>query len=501
MINFLDSTGLSRLVENIKNKFQPKPFLLELSVSYDRQTHEGSVSIREDDIARAFDHLYKYKDSSDYNISFKVYHSDYDCTYICKANSITFQEAYFNINIDCSLHLADDKDQLIGHIRLSIDAEIVEGYYDEQNIIYDNSVLLTGTGCAVRPERYYINFEENFFQKYSDIGGLLSDEYYFDVKENMKILYKVFKSFYDGNPITFNINEENISGTINNIIPIVNISEDNYIQASFIIIDPNTDGVDTDGLYIRKIAFDINSDGSYSLYKMKPIQDLSLTNIKESTLFVEQYLTDKGYGNKFLANDGKYKEVKGYDKVYYGSYDYFATDGGGASQKIRDEAKELLLAGKNVIIYDDRVGALYNVGYIDDDEFIFKISGYNPQLGYILIDIVDFGDIYANNIIKIFSEKGYGNKFLADDGSYVHTSKLITFKAENGSLDAKQKEDIDEGYNRNLPMYVLYSGIKMLVNSIQKLGDVWSLSCRHEGVVYSVTIDTAEMSYNVIANV
>lgn len=270
--------------------------------------------------------------------------------------------------------------------------------------------------------------------------------------------------------------------------------DDNLHNYTFVIftheINESNQNSPTPCIYYFNLFIDSNDPDNSITYEIK--------NLYYTTPIP---LTDRGDGTKFLANDGKYKEVKGYDKVYYGSYDYFATDGGGASQKIRDEAKELLLAGKNVIIYDDSVGALYNVGYIDDDEFIFKISGYNPQLGYILIDIVDFGDIYANNIIKIFSEKGYGNKFLADDGSYVHTSKLITFEAENGSLDAKQKEDIDEGYNRNLPMYVLYSGIKMLVNSIQKLGDVWSLSCRHEGVVYSVTVDTAEMSYNVITNV
>lgn len=386
MSNFLDNTGLSRLVENIKNKFQPKPFLLELSVSYDRQTNEGSVSIRKDDIARAFDHLYKYKDSSDYNISFKVYHSNYDCTYICKANSITFDgDAICTINIDYNLYVADDGDQCIGHIRLDLYRERVEGYYDEQNIVYANSVLLTGTGYAVRPERYYIDFEENFFRKYSDTGGLLSDEYYFDVKENMKILYGVFESFYNGKPITFNINEENISGTINNIIPIVNISEDKYIQASFIIIDPNASGVDTDDLYIRKIAFDIQSNGSYSLYKMTPIEDLSLTNIKESTLFVEQYLTNKGNGTKFLANNG----------------------------------------------------------------------------------------------------------------NYVDTSKLITFEAENGSLNAEQVRAIEEGYLRNLPIYVLYSGIKMLVNSIQKLGAIYSLSCRHDNSTYSITMNLDDDSYEI----
>lgn len=386
MSNFLDSTGLSRLVENIKNKFQPKPFLLELSVSYDRQTNEGSVSIREDDVARAFDHLYKYKDSSDYNISFKVYNSYWEVTYICKANSIRFDgDATFTINIDYNLHLADDGDQDIGHIRLDLDRERVEGYYNEQNIVYDNSVLLTGTGVAVRPERYYIDFEEIFFQKYSDTGGLLSDEYYFDVKENMKILYGVFQSFYNGKPITFNINEENISGTINNIIPVVSISENYIINASFIIIDPNIGGVDTDDLYIRKIAFDIASNGSYSLYKMKPIEDLSLTNIKESTLFVEQYLTDKGNGTKFLA----------------------------------------------------------------------------------------------------------------DDGSYVHTSKLITFEAENGSLNAEQTDAIEEGYLKNLPIYVLYSGIKMLVNGIQKLGDIYSLSCRHDNSTYSITMNLGDDSYEI----
>lgn len=386
MSNVLDSTGLSRLVENIKNKFQPKPFLLELAVSYNSNTNTGTVSIREDDIARVFDHLYKYKDSSDYNISFKVYYSNYECTYICKANSITFDgDAIFTVNIDYNLYVADDNDQNVGHIRLDLHREYVEGYYNEQNIIYDNSVLLTGTGVAIKPERYYIDFEQNLFRKYSDVGYLLNKEYYFDVEENMKILYDVFKSFYDGKPITFNIVEENVSGTINNIIPTVIISEDNSIKASFIINDPNIGGVDTEDLYIRKVALDIRSDGSYDLYKLIPIDDLTLTNIKDSVLFVDQYLTDNGDGTKFLANDG----------------------------------------------------------------------------------------------------------------NYIDTSKLITFEAENGSLDAEQTEAIEEGYYRNLPIYVLYSGIKMLVNSIQKLGNIYSLSCRHDNSTYSITMNLDDDSYEI----
>lgn len=101
------------------------------------------------------------------------------------------------------------------------------------------------------------------------------------------------------------------------------------------------------------------------------------------------------------------------------------------------------------------------------------------------------------NMVNSLTNSGDGTKFLADDGSYVDISKLITFEAENGSLNAEQTDAIEEGYIRNLPIYVLYSGIKMLVNSIQKLGDIYSLSCRHDNATYSITMNLDDDSYEI----
>lgn len=390
MSKFLDSTGLSRLVENIKNKFQPKPFLLELSVSYDKQTNEGTVSIRKDDIARAFDHLYKYKDSSDYNISFKVYHSNYECTYICKANSITFDDdAIFTINIDYNLYLADDNDQDVGYIRLDLDRERVEGYYNEQNIVYDNSVLLTGTGVAIKPERYFINFEDRAFYLINDNGIGFAKSFSFDKKEDMQVLFNKFLKYEKGNLFTsmsFNIFDSNLRNNVAANFIVTDISTINTgdtIEVSFFINDFNTGGYDTDTMDIRKYSLVILKDGTLDDFISHSIS-IDLNSLKKA---------------------------------------------------------------------EDAARTIYT--------------------------------------------KGSGTKFLADDGSYMNTSKLITFEAENGSLNAEQTDAIEEGYLRNLPIYVLYSGIKMLVNGIQKLGDIYSLSCRHDNSTYSITMNLDDNSYEI----
>ena len=390
MSNVLDNTGLSRLVENIKNKFQPKPFLLELSVSYNRQTNIGSVSIREDDIARVFDHLCKYKDSSDYNISFKVYHSNYECTYVCKANSITFDgDAIFTINIDYNLYVADDNDQNVGHIRLDLHREYVEGYYNEQNIVYDNSVLLTGTGVAIKPEIYFINFEDRAFYLNNDNGIGFAKSFSFDKAEDMQVMYDKFFKYEKGylhTPMSFNISDCNIHNNVKANFIVTDISDADArkpIEVSFFINDFNAGGYDTDTIDIRKY---------------------SLVILKDGTL---------------------------------------------------------------------------------DDSMLHSTSIYLNSLKV------------AEDVASIIHTNGDGTKFLANDGSYVDTSKLITFEAENGSLNAEQTGAIEEGYIRNLPIYVLYSGIKMLVNGIQKLGDIYSLSCRHDNSTYSITMNLDDDSYEI----
>ena len=368
MSKFLDNTGLSRLVENIKNKFQPKPFLLELSVSYDRQTNEGSVSIREDDIARAFDHLYKYKDSSDYNISFKVYNSYWEATHICKANSIQFDDYGFTINIDYNLHVADDRDQDIGHIRLDLDRERVEGYYDEQNIVYDNSVLLTGTGVA--PKKTHC------------------------------------KLFNDGGYWTIAINDNN---------------EYKIIRDGAALYEVLKDKLDN-------LTFDIKFDNIYSLY-------------------------DVNYNIR----------------------------------KDEDNSINIILTGLAYLTYDEPLTDIVKIGIW---------LGEGEEGDCIIYKVTDI-EINNLNIINNLYKSGDGTKFLANDGSYYYTSKLITFEAENGSLNAEQTGAIEEGYLRNLPIYVLYSGIKMLVNGIQKLGDIYSLSCRHDNSTYSITMNLDDNSYEI----
>ena len=39
--------------------------------------------------------------------------------------------------------------------------------------------------------------------------------------------------------------------------------------------------------------------------------------------------------------------------------------------------------------------------------------------------------------------------------------------------------------------------IEMLVNGIQKLGDIYSLSCRHDNSTYSITMNLDDNSYEI----
>lgn len=660
MSKFLDSTGLSRLVENIKNKFQPKPFLLELSVSYDRQTHEGSVSIREDDIARAFDHLYKYKDSSDYNISFKVYNSYYERAYICKANSIAFKDdVIFQINIDYNLLIADDGDQDIGHIRLDLDRESVEGYYDEQNILYED-VLLTGTGTT-RKKTYCKIFNDGGY------WSITIDNKDYEIVRDGAALYEVIK--YKLDDLTFDIEEYNNYSLYN-----VNYNTYKYDDGSILIIltGLKSTSYDEPETNIFKVGISLSEDveGEWNIYEGDSVNISNLGKVNN--------LKANGNGTKFLADDGKYKiigdtyysfdftndeyykfqgsnlideydlenkadvirlynslkadigkptfarvitdDIDGYSNdgfnnvtieengedslfVTFNIVDFYAdgtdtdnmilakktmdicanaedsfcniydshvigltTSGSGMSvlndkgeYSINDVMFEYLIEDGEINILDPTDNSVYSNFVIgENDEFkefynIFRkiistgavirfrvvyentshivipkikhesdcytiictfIYSENPddEIIYICKSSLEISKTYGgrsyavglcrvdlNNLSMVgyLYDAGEGNKFLADDGGYMPISVLITFEAENGSLNAEQIDAIEEGYHRNLPIYVLYSGIKMLVNGIQKLGDIYSLSCRHDNSTYSITMNLDDETYEI----
>lgn len=156
-------------------------------------------------------------------------------------------------------------------------------------------------------------------------------------------------------------------------------------------------------------------------------------------------------------------------------------------RKDEDNSINIILTGLAYSTYDEPLTDMVKVG-------IWLGEG---EEGDCIISKGTDIEIYDLNIINNLYKSGDGTKFLANDGSYVDTSKLITFEAENGSLNAEQTRAIEEGYLRNLPIYVLYSGIKMLVNGIQKLGDIYSLSCRHDNSTFSITMNLDDNSYDI----
>lgn len=156
-------------------------------------------------------------------------------------------------------------------------------------------------------------------------------------------------------------------------------------------------------------------------------------------------------------------------------------------RKDDDNSINIILTGLAYSTYDEPLTDMVKVG----------IWLYEDSEGDCIISKGTDIEINNLNIINNLYKSGDGTKFLANDGSYYDTSKLITFEAENGTLNATQKQEVEIAYNRNFPIYVLYSGIKMLVNSIQKLEDIYSLSCRHDNSTFSITMNLDDNSYEI----
>lgn len=345
------------------------------------------------------------------------------------------------------------------------------------------SKVLYSTGLSRLVENIKNKFQKKPYDVNITIKGNNNDNFEVIIDNDISF-YNELKANYSGSKLNTNINyhinvlgdDSLINANASNII--YNISGDYFT----VTIDFNRMLADDRDQFIGHLRFDVFNTGEYDAYYDE-----------QNITYNDNYILT---GTGTITKDTLAEQI-GFVKIYNKHVADF-------TQEDKTELFKYKERNEQVACFVD--GIFYISDYSTDDTVTF--SAIEEPQKITSMSITKNGQHGGGNVYLVGTDakfnittNGDGTKFLADDGSYVHTSILINFEAESGSLDAKQKEDIDEGYNRNLPIYILYSGIKMLVNSIQKLGDVWSLSCSHEGVVYSVTVDTAEMSYNVITNV
>ena len=378
--------------------------------------------------------------------------------------------------------------------------------------------FLADDGNYKRITDTYYNFDFTNDEYYKLRGTDVIDEYDLENKADVIRLYNSLKADI-GKPTFARVITDDIDGYSNDGFSNVTIEENdgNPLYVTFNIVDFLADGTDTDNMILAKKTMDIYAEyGRCDIYDshviglttggsgMSVLNDKGEYSINDIMCEVvpednEIYILDPK-DNTTVIDGGPIGPNSNYEN-FYRVFNRAVNRGAVVRFKISYKG-----ASHIVIPKIDKDGTLYNIKctfiYSEnpDDEYI-SIRKFCCELDK--SNALFYGiqekeiSLIKLSLIDYLMESGDGNKFLADDGSYVHTSKLITFEAENGSLNAEQTDAIEEGYLRNLPIYILYSGIKMLVNGIQKLGDIYSLSCRHDNSTYSITMNFSDDSYEI----
>lgn len=541
MSNVLDSTGLSRLVENIKSKFQKKKLHCELwdnggdwTITF-RDTMEEAVI--ETEYAKIFDRI----KNNENNLTFDVlsngieiinnhYNVDYEINYSSNTRIvITFNFIEGGKDYDTpestpiKVSLDIDKNTNSGEIFIFKG----EKYPDITSLYKVNYINTNGNGTKFLADdgKYkriadtYYSFDFTNEEYYKFQGADIIDEYDLEKKADVIRLYNSLKADI-GKPTFARVITDDIDGYSNDGFSNVTIEEDgeNSLYVTFNIVDFLADGTDTNNMILAKKTMDIYAeDGDCAIYDSHVIRLTTsgdgtyiLNNKGEysinDTVFI--FNPEEGYIETVDPNDNSTQDNFSLNTVsemkdFFNIFNRCYNRGSIIKFKIvHNNYRNIVIP--HIINDDDNIYTIictfmYDNNPDDNDVTICKTSfDFNNEGCCVYYGIEEHEiNLKKLSMVRYLDDTGDGVKVLADDGSYVHTSKLITFEAENGSLNAEQTDAIEEGYLRNFPIYVLYSGIKMLVNGIQKLGDIYSLSCRHDNSTYSITMNLDDDSYEI----